>query len=258
MNSTVVAVADIPDISHDEAMALAEVEYARLLDAVARFEPDDWHRPTECPGWDVKDVLAHLLGMMERLGDPDEAARQNAAVGRRLQASPQAPIDAMTALQVEAHAHLGPAALIEALRAAVPKALAGRARTTAEQRAEPFDPGPPFAGRPWTRGYLLDVIQTRDPWMHRMDIARATGTAPVLTAEHDGRLVADVVAEWARRHGQPFTLVLTGTAGGAFASSEDGGGREGGDRYELDAIDFCRIVSGRGTGHGLLTQEVPF
>ena len=30
---------------------------------------------------------------------------------------------------------------------------------------------------PWTLGYLIDVILTRDPWMHRMDIAAATGTA---------------------------------------------------------------------------------
>jgi hypothetical protein len=55
-------------------------------------------------------------------------------------------------------------------------------------------------------GYLLDTILTRDPWMHRVDIARATGRDMVLTADHDGRIVADVVAEWARRHGQPFTL----------------------------------------------------
>jgi hypothetical protein len=26
----------------------------------------------------------------------------------------------------------------------------------------------------------------------------------------------------------------------------------------LDAVDFCRILSGRGTGDGLLVQQVPF
>jgi hypothetical protein len=49
----------------------------------------------------------------------------------------------------------------------------------------------------WTFAYMTDVILTRDPWMHRMDITRATGTEPQLTAEHDGVLVA----EWAQRHG---------------------------------------------------------
>ena len=70
----------------------------------------------------------------------------------------------------------------------------------------------------WRMGYLLDVILTRDPWMHRVDIARATGRELELTPEHDGRIVADVVAEWARRHGQPCTLTLTGPAGGEFVA----------------------------------------
>jgi uncharacterized protein (TIGR03083 family) len=253
MTSTVVAVSEVPTIDHDEAMALADVEYGRLLDAVDRLGADDWNRPTECAGWTVKDMLAHLLGMMHRLGDPAEAARQNAAVGQRLQAAGGgAPIHALTAVQVESLAELTPTELTAALRAAIPAALAGRRATTAEERKAPFDPGPPFLGRPWTRGYLLDLIQTRDPWMHRIDVTRATGIDLILTPEHDGRIVADVVAEWARLHAQPFALVLTGPVGGAFSAGE------GGERYELDAVEFCRILSGRGTGHGLLTQEVPF
>ena len=104
----------------------------------------------------------------------------------------------------------------------------------------------------WQLGYLLDVILTRDTWMHRVDIARATGAELVLTAEHDGRIVADVVAEWARRHGQPFTLGLAGPAGGTF--TKDGGGEE----ITLDAVEFCRTLSGRAAGVGLLTTEVPF
>ena len=39
------------------------------------------------------------------------------------------------------------------------------------------------------------MILTRDTWMHRVDISRATGRDLVLTAEHDGRIVADVVDE---------------------------------------------------------------
>ena len=252
MRSTVVAVSEIPALDHEEAMTLAEAEYERLLEVVERLTPEDWGRPTECPGWDVKAMLAHLLGMMQRLADPQEEARQNAAAGQRLRAAGGTFIDALTALQVEQNGALTADELTAALRAAVPAAIAGRRRTTPAERAEAFDPGPPFAARPWTIGYLLDVIQTRDPWMHRIDMARATGTDPVLTPDHDGRLVADVVADWARLHGQPFTLVLGGPAGGAFSAGD------GGEHYELDAVEFCRIVSGRGSGRGLLNQEVPF
>ena len=104
----------------------------------------------------------------------------------------------------------------------------------------------------WRMGYLLDVILTRDPWMHRVDIARATGLEMELTAEHDGRIVAEVVAEWARRHGTPFALTLTGPAGSEYVAGENG------EHVTIDAVEFCRTVSGRATGSGLLTQEVPF
>jgi hypothetical protein len=88
--------------------------------------------------------------------------------------------------------------------------------------------------------------------MHRLDLARATDREPMLTPGHDGVLVADVVAEWAQRHGRPHRLRLTGPAGGEWASPE------GGEEIELDAVEFCRLVSGRGRGAGLLAQQVPF
>ena len=47
------------------------------------------------------------------------------------------------------------------------------------------------AQKTWSLGYVTDVILTRDPWMHRLDLARATGQDPVLTADHDGVIVAD-------------------------------------------------------------------
>jgi hypothetical protein len=104
----------------------------------------------------------------------------------------------------------------------------------------------------WRLGYLLEVIFTRDTWMHRVDIARATSHELVLTPEHDGRIVAGVVAEWARRHGQAFTLHLLGPAGGTYTM--EGGGEE----ITIDAVEFCRTLSGRAAGAGLLAQEVPF
>jgi hypothetical protein len=104
----------------------------------------------------------------------------------------------------------------------------------------------------WRFAFLLDVILTRDTWMHRIDVATATGRALELTADHDGRIVADVVAEWARRHGRPVRLHLTGPAGGDFTHGD------GGEELTLDAVEFCRTLAGRLPGEGLLAQEVPF
>jgi hypothetical protein len=109
----------------------------------------------------------------------------------------------------------------------------------------------------WTIGYLTDVILTRDPFMHRLDIHAATGLAPHVTADHEGRLVEGVVQEWADRHGVPFTLDLTGPAGGHWSSGH-------GEPIRLDALDFCRVVSGRPAvateiePTGPLTTTVPF
>jgi hypothetical protein len=101
-------------------------------------------------------------------------------------------------------------------------------------------------------GYLVDRIYTRDAWMHRIDIARATDRPVLLTADHDGRLVADVVSEWAAEHGRPFRLTLTGPAGGAWSAGPDGA------ELTVDAVEFCRTVSGRAEGRGLLSYAVPF
>jgi hypothetical protein len=102
----------------------------------------------------------------------------------------------------------------------------------------------------WTLGFLVDVILTRDPFMHRLDICAATGLDPGPTPEHEGRLVDDIAREWAQRHGQPCTLELTGPAGGTWGT--------GGEVIRLDALEFCRIISGRGQATGLLTTAVPF
>ena len=82
----------------------------------------------------------------------------------------------------------------------------------------------------------MDVIYTRDTWMHRVDLAQATGLPLELTADHDGRLVADVVRDWADRHGRPFRIQLDGPAGGSYAQGV------GGEEHNLDAVEFCRIL----------------
>jgi hypothetical protein len=104
----------------------------------------------------------------------------------------------------------------------------------------------------WSIGYLVDTVLTRDTWMHRVDLADATGSSLDLTPEHDGAIVADVVREWAERHGRPYSLTLTGPAGGSWARGHDG------PTIEMDAIEFCRVVSGRGPAEGLLDIHVPF
>jgi len=239
-----------PALPRDTAMRLAVTEYQRFAEMLRTLSPEDWTRPTECAGWDVRAMAAHALGMVEMTATIRENNRQLRLARRRSEVF----IDALTALQVEERADMTPAQITGRFASRAPKAARARRRAPGFIRRRAMPDLQKVGGRDeaWTIGYLVDVILTRDPWMHRMDIARATGTDVVLTGGHDGVLVADVVAEWAARHGQPFTLHLTGPAGGTWASGD------GGPTTETDAVEFCRILSGRGRGDGLLTIPVPF
>jgi uncharacterized protein (TIGR03083 family) len=247
-----------PAIQRPTSMRLAVTEYRRVLDTVDGLSPEDWTRPTECTGWDVRQLVAHMAGMAAFVSSPRELVRQVRASERRQQPG-QASVDAQTALQVAERATATPEDLRAELRRTWPRAARGRRRFPGIARRLRLPGTQMVNGVPeaWSVGYLVEVILTRDPWMHRLDLARATGRAPELTEEHDGVLVADVVAEWARRHGQPYRLELTGPAGGRWTSGT------GGEEITADAADFCRIVSGRrsdsgSTGVGLLAVQVPF
>lgn len=247
-----------PAIERPTAMRLAETEYRRVTDAVDALRPEDWTRPTDCTDWDVRQLVAHIVGQTNLFSTPFELARQMRATKARQQPG-QAEVDALTAFQVEERQHLAPQELRAELHRVAPRGAKGRARVPGFIRRRRLPGAEVVNGAPetWSIGYVTDVIHTRDPWMHRLDLARATTRDPVLTADHDGVIVADVVAEWARRHGQSYRLKLTGPAGGSWSFGT------GGEEIVMDAADFCRVLSGRrgpdgGQPWGLLATHVPF
>jgi uncharacterized protein (TIGR03083 family) len=247
-----------PAIQRPTAMRLAATEYQRVTAAVDALQLQDWTRPTDCAEWNVRQLVAHITGQANLFSTPFEVARQTRAAQARQQPG-QAGVDALTALQVEERQHLGPDELRAELHRVIPRGARGRRRIPAFLRRRRLPEPEVVNGVPesWSLGYVTDVILTRDSWMHRLDLARATGQYPVHTADHDGVIVADVVAEWARRHGQPYQLVLTGPAGGSWHYGTSG------EEIVMDAADFCRILSGRagtdgGQTWGLLTTQVPF
>jgi uncharacterized protein (TIGR03083 family) len=203
-----------------------------------------------CGLWDVRSLASHVLGMVEAQASFRQFAHDYRAAGRRTGGK---MIDAMTATQVGERTSMTSEAIIERLIAVAPKAVKARRRAPAPIRwGVRMKQDPPFDGERWRFGYLVDTIFTRDTWMHRLDISRATGRPMVLSTGHDGRLIADVVAEWAGRHGRPFTLTLTGPAGGRWHVGE------GGEDIELDALEFCWVVGSRRPVSGLLATVVPF
>jgi uncharacterized protein (TIGR03083 family) len=235
-------------LHHHDWMAAAEEEYRRLDAVLAELTEADWGRPTDCTEWDVRELVAHLVGAAECAASVREMRRQQ-KLGRRLRPG-EPDVDGMNAVQVRERIDAAPEQLRRDLADAGARGLRGRRRLPAVVRAIRIPFGPPLGTRPL--GYLMGRIYTRDAWLHRIDICRATGRTPHLTADHDGRIVADVVAEWAAVHGRPYRLTLTGPAGGTWSSGADG------EEITVDAIEFCRILSGRAPGDGLLAHQVPF
>jgi uncharacterized protein (TIGR03083 family) len=239
-------------LTHRESMEVGAVEYQRFVDLIRALSPADWSQPTECTLWDVKAVVAHNLANMEGNASIRENVHQLRTAMKRSKANGTSMIDEMTGLQVSERVSQTPAEMCASVERVAPKALAGRRRTPAVLRHTVKISVPP-PHRSLGLGFLIDQIYNRDMFMHRVDICRAIGRDLAVDAGHEGRIIAEVVGDWADNHGQPFELVLDGPAGGAFWRGQAG------EHLRLNAVEFARIVSGRHDGQtmsGLLSTEV--
>jgi uncharacterized protein (TIGR03083 family) len=255
VTKTGVDVTTIPRIDHDEAMRIAAAENARFADLIRELRAEDWTKPTDCALWDVHDVVAHVVGATEGQASFPEFVRQ-VWRGRPITKEIGGAHwwDGMNQLQVREREGRTPTEMLTEFTTVAPKAVRARTRLPRPVARLPLLQLPPPVGRQPV-AYLFDVGFTRDTWMHRVDIAQATGLPMTLDAAHDGRIVADLVAEWAGNHGEAFRLELTGPAGGVFrAGPVDDPGVES---HALDAIEFTRILAERAEGDGVLRHKQP-
>jgi uncharacterized protein (TIGR03083 family) len=251
MNKTTACdVRSIARIAHDEAMQIAAVENDRFAAQLRSFDDADWSKPTDCSRWDVHALASHVVGSAAGQATPREFVRQ-VRRGRPLVAGAgEFWWDGMNELQVRERTQLSADELITEWETNSRRALRARTRLPRPIARLPLLNLPEPVGRQPV-SYLFDTGFTRDVWMHRIDLARASGKPLEIDHEHDGRIIADIVAEWASTHGEPFTLDLEGPAGGGFAAGSDG------QRVNMDAIEFCRILAERAHGDGLLSHPLP-
>lgn len=64
------------------AMRLAATEYQRCEELLRSLDSRGWAAPTACPAWDVRQMAAHMLGMVEMAASIREGSRA-AACGNR-------------------------------------------------------------------------------------------------------------------------------------------------------------------------------
>lgn len=255
MTQTTIDASTISPISHREAMCLQARELECTLRLLRSLDDSSWDSSTDCPEWDIRAMYQHVLGACEAGASVRENVHQ-LRLARAYRRRHGGPLEAaLSGLQVRERADLSAVEIMERLDAISPRTVRGRTRTPALVRnhVKMAVDGPVYER--WKLGYLIDIIYLRDLWMHRIDACVATGRSLEPETSHDGRIVADVVAEWARRHARPFVLELTGPAGGFYTQVPDDPEVE---RLSLDAVEFCRILAGRGPATGLLTTVVPF
>ncbi len=237
-------------ITRNEARVLATSEFEKFAALTASLTPDEWTTDTDCVGWDVRKTVLHVLGSADAQASPLvflHQLRRGLPLNRQIESHHW--VDGLNELQIRERVGLTDGEVVAQIQAVGTKAVKGRFGTPLPIRYTPVPFGDPIGWKPVN--YLLEVGFTRDVWAHRIDIHAAIQRPMELDPTHDGRLVADIVAEWAQLHGEPFELLLTGTAGGTFSQGN------GGDHVEMDALDFIRTLAGRLTGPGVMQHPLP-
>ncbi|MFC0861818.1 maleylpyruvate isomerase family mycothiol-dependent enzyme [Sphaerimonospora cavernae] len=222
----------------DQAVAISEAEGHAALALLGKFRDGDWRRPTDCVGWDVRTLVSHLVAQCEDNISLRMMMRRH-IVGRRRYPEKIA-LDGHTAVQIDDHATETGPALVENFASLWPRATRARRWTPGPMRRVAVDTGMPGVPK-LPIGYLLDVIYPRDLWMHRVDLARATGQTVTL-GEHDRQIIEQVIRDLALAwSAAPVALELTGVAGGSWLVGS-------GDPVAVvraDAVAYMRALSGR-------------
>lgn len=238
MTQSLVVAAAQRQADRDQAAAVGEAEGRATLALLRQLRDDDWQRRTDATDWDVRTMVSHLVAQAE------EAVRLRTMLRRELQGRlhprGKIPVDAHMAVGVADHRSEQGPELVERFAVLWPRAVHARWRRSALLRRAPMSLGMPGVA-PVRVGYLLDVILNRDLWMHRVDLARATGRLFVIT-EHDRHIVAqamrDLALQWTAA---PVALELTGPAGGTWLIGS-------GDPAAVvrgDAVGYLRALAGR-------------
>ena len=223
----------------DEAHQLMQVAFDRLMALLEQLNEDEWHLPTACTAWDVRQMVAHQAGGYASGTGYGEMIRQYTAIPRKGELIE----DVINRRQVGERARRTPAELIAELRQVGPVAIEKWAYQF--RLLKPVAVPHPVGGWLSVR-HLMWVIHSRDTWMHRLDICRATGRPFEQTAEHDGRIVALVMRDVAvqlgsKLGGRGLRFDLSGVAGGRFRVGEG----EVSATLQMDALDFNIWASGR-------------
>jgi uncharacterized protein (TIGR03083 family) len=233
--------------------ALAET-WGSLADACHELSSTEWALPTECPGWDVKDQLSHLIGV-ERTIMGEVAPEWDRSLGPHVKNDFAASNEPWIAVR---RAQSGPEVQAE-FADVTARRLAQMGELTEEEWAAVG--WSPVGQRPHA---VFMEVRVFDSWVHEQDARRALdrpggcgGRASALSLDRVQGAMGFVVAKQARcADGTSVRFDVSGTAADArsFTVAVDGGrgvlseeGLSATACISLSALDFVRLGCGRAT-----------
>ena len=149
----------------EPVVGLLEEVWASIVEVCTDLTPDEWARPTRCPGWTVQDQVAHLLGG-ERMLMGEEAPERDVEGRDHIRNA----IGAANEQWVDHYRDHSGGDVLEEFRAVTAERLDVLANLSEEQWAEmgftPEGEGP-------YRQFM--AIRVFDAWMHEQDIREAVG-----------------------------------------------------------------------------------
>jgi uncharacterized protein (TIGR03083 family) len=234
--------------------ALSET-WGSLAEACRELSDSEWARPTECPGWDVKDQLSHLIGIERSLmGDP--APEWDGPFGDHVRNDFAAMNERWVAVR---RARPGPEVRAEFVEV-TGKRLAALATRTEEEWAE-------VGWSPVGQVPYAEFMEVRafDSWVHEQDARRSVdrpgGSGGRASAISIDRVVGAMPYVVGKKAGcgegtaVRFAVAGPGDDARAFTVTVEGGRakRVGEDvvptvTISLSSLDFLRLGCGRTTG----------
>jgi uncharacterized protein (TIGR03083 family) len=251
--------------------ALAET-WSSLADACHELSSNEWALPTECPGWDVKDQLSHLIGI-ERSIMGEAAPTWEGDLGPHVKNDFAAITEPWVAVR---RSRTGPEVYAEFVEVTTRRLAELDGLTEAEWAEVGWSP---VGQRP--RAEFMEV-RVFDSWVHEQDARRALdrpggcgGRASALALERVQGAMGFVVAKQAAcsdgtsvrfdisgpgGDARSFTISVAGGRGSMLEhgspSLKHGSPSQGADpeqegvgaatvRISLSALDFVRLGCGR-------------
>jgi uncharacterized protein (TIGR03084 family) len=199
-------------------------EHAALRDRLTALPPEDWARPSQCPGWSIADVVLHLsqtdtLAAASARGTLDTAMREIGWDPVGLGGAQPVDVDAVADRAVRLHRGVEPAELLQRWSTAADEVRA------ALRAADPKEPLTWVVGRLPAR--TLATTRLAEAWIHHGDIAYALGDPPEPAERlwHIARLAWRTLPYAFRKAGRelhgPVALSLTAPDGGTWTFEHD-------------------------------------